>query len=304
MSGKIFDPNDAASLTTIRDYVEFGFQLLSDSQVVFGHGTDNAWDEAACLVFDTLNLPPDIPESEIDKPLSEQQRLALGNALHQRINLRKPLAYITNKTSFAGLDFYIDERALIPRSPIAELIENHFSPWLSTTPEKILDLCTGGGCIAIACAQHMPEAEITASDLSADALAVAEINSRKHQTMDRVTLVQSDLFAAIESGPFDVIVTNPPYVDAQDMHDLADEFRHEPEMALASGDDGLDIPRRILAEAANYLKHNGVLILEVGNSAPALEQAFPQLGMIWLEFSRGGEGICVIDKQELLNLAP
>ena len=303
MPRSAIDFTEAMALSSIRNFVEYTHQHLSNADVFFGHGTDNPWDEAVCLVLDTLNLPADIEESRLDVPLSDADKQSLCGALDKRINQRLPLAYITHKTWFAGIEFYIDERALIPRSPIAELIEGQFSPWLASPPGKVLDLCTGGGCIAIACAYHLPEASVHGTDISTAALSVAQINNEQHQMIDRVRFYESDLFSSISERNFDVIVTNPPYVDEQDMNSLPDEFRHEPELALASGHDGLDIPRQIIEQAAQYLADDGILVLEVGNSAPALEQAFPELSMVWLEFERGGAGVCVIERGELLNLA-
>ena len=298
------DYSEAMQLTSILDFIRFSFTELTRSESFFGHGTDNAWDEAMSFVYDMLELPQDIDQSLLSCQLTESEKKRLCEGLTKRINQRLPLAYITNKTSFAGIDFYIDERALIPRSPIAELIENQFSPWVSDAPTRILDLCTGGGCIALASAIHNPEAEVIGLDISDDALAVAEINLAKLELAERVSFKQSDVYGALTDEQFDVIVTNPPYVDAEDMSNLPEEFKHEPTLALESGDDGLDCSRIIITQAAQYLTDGGILVLEVGNSAPALEQAFPDLPMVWIEFERGGDGVCLIEKADLLNLAP
>jgi len=298
------DYSEAMQLETILDFIRYSFTELNQSDVFYGHGTDNAWDEAMSFVYDMLGLPLDIDQSLLNSRLMDCEKQRLCDGLDKRINQRIPLAYITNKTTFAGIDFYIDERALIPRSPIAELIENQFSPWVSDTPASILDMCTGGGCIALASAIHNPEAQVTGVDISEDALAVARINLDKHGLNDRVSFVQSDVYDALEDEQYDVIVTNPPYVDAEDMSNLPNEFKHEPELALESGADGLDCSRRIIAEAAAHLNDGGILVLEVGNSAPALEQAFPELPMVWIDFERGGQGICVIEKADLVNLKP
>lgn len=298
------DYSEAMQLTSILDFIRFSFSELTRSESFYGHGTDNAWDEAMSFVYDMLELPQDIDQSLLACQLTESEKKRLCDGLNKRINQRVPLAYITNKTSFAGIDFYIDDRALIPRSPIAELIENQFSPWVTDTPTRILDLCTGGGCIALASAIHNPQAEVIGLDISEDALAVAEINKSNLELEERVTFKQSDVYSALRDEQFDVIVTNPPYVDAEDMSNLPEEFKHEPKLALESGNDGLDCSRIIISKAAKYLSDGGILVLEVGNSAPALEDAFPDLPMVWIEFERGGEGVCVIEKADLLNLAP
>lgn len=296
------DYSEAMQLSTIIDFIRYSFTELAQSEVFYGHGTDNAWDEAMSLVYDLLALPVDIDQSLLRCQLTETEKHRLCDGLDKRINQRIPLAYITQKTRFAGIDFYIDERALIPRSPVAELIESHFTPWLSEPPTRILDMCTGGGCIALAAAIHMPEAEVVGVDISADALAVAAINLNKHQLADRVQFIESDVYQSLDGQRFDVIVSNPPYVDAYDMDNLPQEFTHEPTLALESGQDGLDCSRIILAQAAEHLNDGGIVILEVGNSAPALEQAFPELPMVWIELERGGHGVCVIDKSDLINL--
>ena len=295
---------EGMQLTSILDFIRFSFSELNRSDSFYGHGTDNAWDEAMSFVYDMLDLPQDVDQSLLQCQLTDSEKKRLCDGLDKRINQRMPLAYITHKTSFAGIDFYIDERALIPRSPIAELIENQFVPWISEPPRRILDLCTGGGCIALASAVHNPEAEVIGLDISEQALAVAEINATKLALNERVTFKHSDVFAALTDEQFDVIVSNPPYVDAEDMSNLPEEFKYEPELALASGNDGLDCSRIIITQAAQYLTDGGILVLEVGNSAAALEQAFPDLPMIWIEFERGGLGVCVIEKADLVNLAP
>ncbi len=211
-----------------------------------------------------------------------------------------PAAYLTGRARFCGLDFNVDERVLVPRSPIAELIEAGFAPWLTDAPEYVLDLCTGSGCIGIACAYQFPDAEVTLSDISADALAVAESNIKEHDLAPRVACAKGDLFASVAGRCFDLIVSNPPYVDADDLAAMPPEFHAEPEIGLGSGADGLDFTRRLLAEAPDHLNDGGVLVVEVGNSALALEQAYPQLDFQWLEFERGGHGVFVITREALL----
>ncbi len=288
-------------LHTIGDWMRWVTSRLDEAGVFFGHGTDNPWDEAAALILPALRLPFDLPESlYVSRITGNEKDLILGY-LEQRINQRKPLAYITGQAYFCGLPFVVDERVLVPRSPIAELIEQRFEQWIDPdSVESILDLCTGSGCIAIACAYHFEEAFVTGTDISADALAVAEINQQQHNLDDRLCLLQSDVFDQIPEQHFDIIVSNPPYVDADDMVDLPDEFRQEPELGLASGNDGLDLTRRILKDAAKYLSEHGILVVEVGNSWPALEQAFPQLDFHWVEFNRGGDGVFVLTREQLL----
>lgn len=268
------------------------------AELYFGHGTDNEWDEAAWLVLHALGLSP---VEEIENPvmeMDESQRVAVEAIIAQRIESRKPAGYLTNKVWFCGLPFYVDERVLVPRSPISELIQNDFQPWLLEEPKRILDMCTGSGCIAIACAYAFEEAEVIAADLSADALAVAERNRGGHQLQDRLTLVESDLFDKIE-GQFDLIVSNPPYVDLKDMSILEEEYKQEPQMGLESGRDGLDATRVILAKAKQHLTPHGVLIVEVGNSEEALCAAYPHLPFIWLEFEYGGHGVFMLRAEDL-----
>lgn len=300
MPDTVFDRDDAArSLLTIRDFLRWTLSQFSASELWYGHGTDNPWDEAVQLVMQGLHLPPEGDSRFLDARLTETEKTQLLNLLERRIVGRVPTPYLTGRAWFAGLEFIVDERVLIPRSPLAELIEQGFEPWLAQVPERVLDLCAGSGCIGIACAQAFPEAEVVLSDISTDALDVAGQNIGLHRLEERVTSVQSDLFDGLQGQRFDLIVSNPPYVDARDMADLPAEYRHEPELALASGDDGLDFTRRLLTEAADHLTENGVLIVEVGNSWPALEQAFPTLPFTWLEFERGGDGVFLLHRTDL-----
>lgn len=290
----------AAELISVRDYIRWGMSELLRGEAFFGHGTDNAYDEALQLVLHVLKLPPDTPPGMLDARLTREERLLLLSTIDARVRGRVPTPYLAGEAWFAGLPFHVDERVLIPRSPIAELIEAGFEPWLGGhSPRRVLDLCTGSGCIGIACAYAFPDAEVVLSDISADALAVADSNIRRHGLHDRVQAVQSDLFAAFEGEHFDLIVSNPPYVDASDLAAMPQEFRHEPELALAAGHDGLDIARRILRESRRHLEPDGLLVVEVGNSAVALEAAYPDVGFTWVEFERGGEGVFVLTEPEL-----
>ena len=291
-------------LTTVRDYVRWAVSQLTRSNVCFGHGTDNAFDEAVRLVLHTLGLPLDDAEHFWAAVLTHSERDEVVSVIQQRVEQRMPLPYLTNEAWFAGLPFFVDQRVLIPRSPIAELIEKGFTPWLGEQPiERILDLCTGCGCIGIACAHYFDESQVDLADLSADALAVAKVNIERFELQHRVKAIASDLFQSLPDHKYQLIVSNPPYVDSEDLAAMPREYHHEPAMALGSGTDGLDITRRILATASHYLSDDGVLVVEVGNSAMALENAYPQVAFTWLEFERGGHGVFVFSKAELDDLA-
>lgn len=286
--------------------LEYGQQLFEQSDIYFGHGTDNPWDEAVYLLSAVLDLPPDADRSLLSQPLSATEQSQIDALFQRRINERVPAPYITQQAWFCTLPFYVDQRVIVPRSPIAELIFNQFQPWCMQTPNRILDLCTGSGCIGIACAYAFEHAQVVLSDISKDALDVAAINISNHDLGSRVTAIQSDLFAAFDKAhheSFDLIVSNPPYVDAQDMAQMPAEYSHEPELALASGDDGLDFTRRLLRQAVQFLSTQGVLIVEVGNSAQALERAFPEVPFTWLEFTQGDDGVFMLTTAQLRQYA-
>jgi ribosomal protein L3 glutamine methyltransferase len=286
-------------LLTIRDFIRWGVSEFTEAGLFYGHGTDNPWDDAEQLVLHAIHLNSPLASEWMDARLTYKERERVLSNLQRRINERIPAAYITGQAWFAGLPFVIDERVLVPRSPLAELIQKRFEPWLIQKPSQILDLCTGSGCIGIACAYTFPEAEVQLSDISYDALAVAEENILQHELSQRVYALQSDLFENLQGQLFDLIVANPPYVDADDMASLPDEYHAEPQLGLASGDDGLDFTRRLLAQAADHLTETGLLVVEVGNSWVALKEAYPQLPFTWVEFERGGHGVFVLRAQDL-----
>ena len=289
-----------AELKTIRDYIRYATSCFNEAGLYFGHGTDNAWDEAIALVYHTLHLPHSINSEILDARLTQSEKSKLSKLIDERIKKRLPLAYLTHEAWFANLAFYVDERVLIPRSPIAELIEAQFSPWVH--PEKahrILDLCTGSGCIAIACAKYFPNISVDASDISTDALAVAKINTLRHNVEDQVTLIESDLFQSIPKRKYDIIVSNPPYVSHAEIAALPEEYNHEPKLGLVAGNQGLDFATRILRDASKYLEPTGILIVEVGNSEAALSDTYPDIPFTWVEFERGGGGVFLLTAEQL-----
>ncbi len=270
------------------------------AQLYFGHGTDNAVDEASWLLLYALGLSP-VEQPDYAMLLNQSQIARCNEVLVTRIDTRQPAAYITGEAWFAGLRFKSDARALVPRSPLAEyIVDNFFDMLDEVSNPAILDLCTGGGCIAIACAYAREDATIVASDLSDEALALASENVEMHNLQDRVQLVRSSLFDEL-TGQYDLIISNPPYVDADDLRSMAEEFHHEPALGLAAGDDGLDLVRIMLAQAPDYLNEDGLLVVEVGNSAQAIEAAFPHIPFLWLEFANGGSGVFVLRRHELLS---
>lgn len=291
-------------LITIRDWVRFGASSFNEAGVFFGHGTNNAIDEALGLVLHSLHLRHDVTADFLDSRVTSNEAAGIYQLLQRRIDERVPLAYITNRTDFAGLSFYVDQRVLVPRSPIAELVEQRFQPWIHPdgVVSRILDLCTGSGCIGIACAYAFPEAEITLSDVEESALEVARINVKEHALENRANVVQSDLFNGLDGRLYDLIVCNPPYVPSETYSKLPSEYFKEPRGGLVSGRGGLDHALRVLHEAAEHLTTDGLLVLEVGQSRNLLELTCPDLALTWIEFENGGEGVAVISRDELSQL--
>lgn len=285
---------------TVAELITAGEAYLARQNLVYGHGTDNAFDEAAWLALEACELSPAEPLESYEIPVTPLQLRRAQDWFKRRATEKIPVAYLTGRSWFAGLEFVVDKRALIPRSPFAELIQSRFSPWLHQAPDTALDLCCGGGCIAIALASVFSECEVDAVDLSNDALELAAINVKKHGLQQRLRLHSGDLFTPLApQHQYDLIVSNPPYVDAKDMQDLDAEFSHEPQMGLAAGRDGLDIVARMLKQAGKYLKPGGVLFVEVGNSKEAVEQRFNHLDLIWIEFEFGGDGVFMVNAAAL-----
>ncbi len=291
-------------LHTIRDWLRWGTSRFNEAKLFFGHGCDNAHDEAAWLILHALHLPPDRPEQlghYLDARLTRHERLAVLELLQQRIARRLPAAYLTHEAWQAGLRFYVDERVLIPRSYFADLLIEGFAPWVDDphAVESALDLCTGSGCLAILMAHAFPNAQIDAADISQDALEVARRNVADYDLKERVRLAQGDLFAGLGKRKYDLIISNPPYVTTAAMHALPAEYRHEPENALAAGDDGLDIVRRILAGAKAHLKPGGLLAIEVGHNRDLVDAAFPALPITWLDTDSDEGKIFMLRREDL-----
>jgi ribosomal protein L3 glutamine methyltransferase len=287
-------------LTTAKDFMRWGASRFMEAKLTYGHGMLTALDESVYLVLRALYLPIDTPETYWDGKVEKLEIERILDFLTQRIETRKPAAYITREGWFAGLCFYVDERVLIPRSPIAEMVEDQFEPWIDANRvTDVLDMCTGSGCIGISCAYAFPDAQIDLSDISLDAVEVSKINIQNHDVSLRVSSIQSDVFDSLKNKRYDIIVSNPPYVDKEDMHALSDEFKHEPELGLASGTDGLNVTQKILAEAGKHLYPDGILVVEVGNSQYALSEKYPSVPFQWIDFDRGGDGVFILTAEQL-----
>ena len=292
-----------SSLHTLRDFLRFAVSRFQQAGLVFGHGSDNAHDEAAYLILHTLHLPLDMLEPYLDAALLADEKTELLGKLRERIEQRVPVAYITQHARQGDFDFYVDERVIVPRSFIYELLGEPLSPWIEY-PELVhraLDLCTGSGCLAVQMAAHYPAAQIDAVDISLDALEVAAVNVEDYGLQERIQLVHTDLFEGLE-GTYDLIVSNPPYVDAESVDALPEEYLHEPELALGSGEDGLDATREILLQAAKFLNPRGVLLVEIGHNRDVLEREYPELPCVWLDTSGGDGFVFLLTREQLLGL--
>lgn len=293
-------PEELARLDSARDWVRWGASRFVEAGLVFGHGTDNALDEAFHLVLHALHLPQDLPAIYLEARLAETERAAVHALLRRRIDTRQPAAYLLGRIDFAGYPFHVDETVLVPRSPIAELIERGFAPWCESPPAKVLDLCAGSGCIGIASALHF-DCEVDLIEIDDGALAVCRRNIARHHLGERVHAIKSDLFAALSSQRYGLIVSNPPYVPTAEWEQLAPEYQREPRLALDAGPDGMDLVARILREAPEHLANDGLLVCEVGGSREEFEARWPRLPVIWIEFERGGDGVFAISREALMR---
>lgn len=291
-------------LQSVCDFIRYATSRFNAAGLAYAQGFDSALDEASYLVLTTLHLPHDLPPAYAGAVLLPEERALVLERIHRRVDERVPVAYLTGEAWFAGMAFRVTPEVLIPRSPIAELVERGFEPWVAgRAPQRVLDLCCGSGCIGIATAAHLPDAQVDLVDLSEAALAIARENAADHGVSGRVELLQSDGLRGLQGRRYDLIVANPPYVGEAEYAALPPEFAHEPRLALVSGADGLDLPLRILAGAADHLEEHGLLVLEVGASEPALVECLPDLPLTWVAFERGGSGVAVIDRDTLLEHA-
>jgi ribosomal protein L3 glutamine methyltransferase len=292
----------SASLKTLRDCLRFAVSRFNEGELFFGHGSENSFDEAAYLILHTLHLPLDRLEPFLDARLTQSEIYDVLNIIEKRVEQRIPAAYLTNQAWLGDHSFYVDERVIVPRSFIAELLREQLFPWLENPDEvnSVLDMCTGSGCLAILAAQAFPFAEVDAVDLSADALDVAQYNVTDYELDDRINLIESDLFAELLGKRYDIIISNPPYVDESSVTALPPEYKHEPKLALGSGADGLDATRTILEHAAEHLTENGLLIVEIGHNRDALEAAYPDLPFTWLDVSAGDEYVFMLHRNDLV----
>lgn len=291
---------ETEKLTTILDFLRFSLSCAAKAKLYYGHGTDNAWDDMHSLILRSLSLPYDVDPAMLNARLTDNEKMHLCQQLDKRINQRIPVPYLIKEAYFCDLLFYVDERVLIPRSPIAQLIRDQFSPWIEANEVNyVLDLCTGSACIAIACCDAFPDAQVDAVDISRDALDVASINCHQLDVAGQLTLIESDCFENVPNILYDIIVSNPPYVGSEEMQTLPEEYRHEPVLALETNDNGLAIVTKILNNARHYLSEHGILVVEVGNSDDALCDAFPDVPFTWLDMAEGEQGVFLLTKQQL-----
>jgi ribosomal protein L3 glutamine methyltransferase len=293
---------DTSDLHTLRDWLRYAVSTFCEAGLTFGHGSENAYDEAAYLILHTLHLPLDTLEPFLDANLTAQEKATLLEILQRRVEQKVPAAYLTHEAWLGEFKFYVDERVIVPRSFIAELLRERLFPWVADADNTtaVLDLCTGSGCLAILAAHAFPNALVDAVDLSPDALQVAQRNVADYHLQERVNLIQSDLFAQLPGRKYDIIISNPPYVDAESVAALPAEYLHEPELALGSGADGLDATREIIRQAADHLTEHGILIVEIGHNRDALEAAYPELPFTWLEVSAGDEFVFLLHRNDLI----
>lgn len=288
------------SFETILDFFRFGFSRARAETLHYGHGTDNAWDEIMALIVGSLSLPYDLDPLLLQARLTVEEKTHLASQLAKRIQQRIPVPYLTHEALFCDLSFYVDERVLIPRSPMGELIKRHFGPWVDADQvSRVLDVCTGSGCIAIACSYAFPDAHVDAVDLSPEALVVAAINRERHGLEEHLTLIESDCFDAVPAVRYDIIVSNPPYVGREEMITLPSEYGYEPVLALEAENNGLAIVENILFSAGAYLSEQGILVVEVGNSDDALMEAYPQVPFTWLDLEQGGHGVFLLTADQV-----
>jgi ribosomal protein L3 glutamine methyltransferase len=291
-----------SELFTIRDWIRYAVSQFEASDVFYGHGTDNAYDEAVWLIMSAMHLPMDTLNNFLDARITTDERIKLANFIEQRITKHTPTAYLLKEAWLQGLKFYVDERVLIPRSFIAELLADGLSSWIEFPEmvESAADICTGSGCLGILLASVFPNAEVDVIDISQDAIDVANVNIANYSLQEQVTAIKSDMFTVLKGKKYDLIISNPPYVDAPSMAALPQEYQNEPQLALGSGDAGLDHTHTILREAANYLNDDGILIVEIGHNREALEAAYPNIIFNWLEVSSGNEFVFLLTKSQLI----
>ena len=296
-------PRLTEELFTIRDWLRFTVSRFEEAGIFFGHGTDNAYDEAVWLIMSTLHLPHDTLNNFLDAVITETERKKLAHLIERRITDRTPTAYLLREAWLKGYKFYVDERVIVPRSFIAELLEDALSPWIEYAEmvESAADICTGSGCLGVLLADAFPNAEIDVVDISPDAIAVSNINIANYGLQDRVHAVQSDMFAALQGKTYDLIISNPPYVDEPSMAQLPQEYRNEPQIALGSGVAGLDHTHTLLREAPKHLNDGGLLVVEIGHNRDALLEAYPDLPFTWLEVESGNEFVFLLTKEQLLT---
>ncbi|HQN64300.1 MAG TPA: 50S ribosomal protein L3 N(5)-glutamine methyltransferase [Methylophilus sp.] len=297
-------PHAADELFTIRDWVRFAVSRFEETGIFFGHGTDNSYDEAVWLVLRALHLPMDTLDNFQDAVITQKERQHLAYLIEQRVTKRTPTAYLLREAWLQGFKFYVDERVIVPRSFIAELLPEGLTPWIEFPEmvENIVDICTGSGCLGVLLADAYPNAHVDLVDISPAAIDVCNININQYGLQDRISAIQSDMFAALKGKRYDLIISNPPYVDAPSMAQLPQEYRQEPQLALGSGEAGLDHTHTLLKEAANHLIEGGVLVVEIGHNREALLDAYPDVPFVWLEVSSGNQFVFLLTKEDLLQI--